>query len=413
MALIAAACAPQGQAPFQVVALALDSEGAYRPQQVALHTVADIVSLDGSVAKLVGGVRVVVDPADPLLGSSGGALTDAQLAEIFTKGKGGPVRASYVEKDGVLWPADFHSWNLVTTYFNFETAFSYFDRLYDGRPSGELLGARVLYFPEFTVKETSAQPLKDNAVFFSPLQSFAVLPFETLQQVPLSINLGVIGHEFSHRVFNKKVLAGQAVPEPLQRWLGLSAATPALNLLKALDEGLADFHAYGVSCATELGCNPRYLSYSLPDSIVEARDISQPDKCLTEGYRNSLLALNVKDFTGQGLEYRVGTVIASALYQAGNKAGKMEVLQKAVLAAYDDPSASSPGLSQLVQENLNSPHNFTLARVADALLSHVSDLGLQRLLCTELLDRLQLDQAELPHCPASATPGTTCPEIAP
>ncbi|MFZ5470977.1 MAG: hypothetical protein ACOZIN_16235 [Myxococcota bacterium] len=403
-------CAPGGQAPFRVMALVLGSEGVYETRPVELHTVSDVVALKGSVAQMVGGARVLVDPNDPLLQTNGGNLTDAQLAEVFLKGKGVDVRASYIEKDGVLWPADFHTWNMVTTYFNFEQAFGYFQQIYDGKPTEELLGSKVLYFAEFTLTEVSPQPQKDNALFFSPVWAFAVLPFESLQQIPLSINIGVIGHEYSHRVFNTKVYGGRAIPDPFLRWLGLGAANPQVNLLKALDEGLADFHAHGVTCVTELGCNPRFFSHSFKDDIVDDRDISKPDKCMSEGLRTALASLPVGTFTGQGLEYEVGTLLAASLYQAGNKSAQMGVLQKAVISAYDDDSAATPGFRQLIRNNLETPQNFTLSAVLDALLAHLpAGSRLQELTCNEFLDRFQVPRGELPHCPVSSVKGTDCP----
>ncbi len=420
-ALALLACAPATQPPVKVMALVLSKEGTYETRQVELQTVMDIVAMKGSVATLIGGARIVVDPNDPLLATPG--LTDEQLAEVFLKGKGGEPKASYIDKNGVLWPADFHTWNMVSAYHAFERSFEYFQAIYDGKSTDELKNAKVYYFPTFILLEAGPTPQQDNALFFSPIQGFAVLPFDKLQKVPLSLNQGVIGHEYAHLVFNRRVYNGKAVPDPLVRWLGLGASTSALNLLKSVDEGLADFHAYGITCLSELGCNPRFLSHSFSDGIADARDFSKPDKCLSQGDYSALASLNIRDFQAQGLEYRVGTVLAASLYQAGNKAGgqtSMAVLQKAVLAAYNDPSPGKPGLSQLISTNIERPQEFKLAAVADAILAHITDENLRKLTCNELLDRMQLHVecpalpcAALPHCPANSSPGTACPDVTP
>ncbi|MBI3182230.1 MAG: hypothetical protein HYZ28_08810, partial [Myxococcales bacterium] len=293
-----AACGPSRKPPVDVMGLVLGKNGAYETRQITLNSVSDILSLKGSVATLVGGARIVIDSSDPLLQINGGNLTDQQLLDVFVKGKGMDPRASYIDKNGLLWPADFHTWNMVTTVYNFEKSFEYFQGTYDGKPSGDLLGSTVYYFPSFTMTEVSQNPLTDNALYFPPIQGFAVLPFEQLQKVPLSINLGVIGHEFSHRVFNRKVYDGKSVPEPLIRWVGVSASTPGVNLLKSIDEGLADFHAWGVTCLGEYGCNSRFLAHSVNDEVTDERDLAKPDKCMTAGYRNAMTTLPVGSFTG-------------------------------------------------------------------------------------------------------------------
>lgn len=414
LAALLGACGPQPQPPVSVMALALNKDGVYRSREVKLRTVADVVALRGSVATLWGGARIVVDPQDPLLQLNGGNLTDAQLAEVFLKGKGMEPRASYVEKEGTLWPADFHTWNMVTTYYNFERSFDYFQAIYDGRPSEELLGTRVYYFPSFTTA-ASPQPLTDQALFFSPIQAIAVLPFERLQQVPFSINLGVIAHEFAHRVFNRKVYGGASVPAPLIQWVGVGSSTPAINLLKSMDEGLADFHAYGVTCLSD-GCDPRFLIHSVDKPTADERDLSLPDKCMNPGLRNALDTLPVEDFVRAGYEYQVGTVLAAALYRAGSKAGKLEVLQKALLRAYHDTNPRTPGFFQLISSNLQTPQNFTVSAVANTILQHISDPELKKYTCNELWDRLQIrclamPCEELPDCPAESSRGNppACP----
>lgn len=173
-------CAPETKQPAQVMALvraagSADSPGGtYQPTQVALTTVRDIVSLDGAAAHLVSGARIVVDPGDPLLQLNNGALSDDQIADIFVKNEGSAPRASYVEKDGVLWPSDFHTWNLVTSYFNLEQAFLYFQD--QGVPSQTLEGLRVFYFPSFKLTALGQNELQDNALFFSPCARCSSFP---------------------------------------------------------------------------------------------------------------------------------------------------------------------------------------------------------------------------------------------
>lgn len=408
-ALSVSACAPNPSSPVKVSALVLNGQGAFVPQTVELPTLRDVVGLQGSAANLVGGARIVVDSTDPLLQ---GNLTDAQLASALIKDSGSVPRASYLQKDDVLWPADFDSWNLVTTYYNFEQAFDYFQQVVNV-PSAELSGSTVYYFPEFTLKDESPDPQEDNALFFAPVQAFLVLPFQSLQKVPLSMNPGVIAHEFSHRVFNRRAYDGMSVPTPFIQWQSL-LQTPALNLLKSFDEGLADYHAVGASCQTAYGCNPDFLAASFDSSLVTDRDLSASDKCMTEALRTEYQTYNVTQFMAAGVQYKLGTVIASALYHAGESQGaatRVE-LERAVVAAYADSTPATPGVRELIADNLNTPEGLTLGKLAGAFVQHVTDLPLQVELCNQFMDHLQLSAAEL-GCPASATGGTSCPALPP
>jgi hypothetical protein len=115
--------------------------------------------------------------------------------------------------------------------------------------------------------------------------------------------------------------------------------------------------------------------------------------------------------------YQLGTVWAAALYQAGNKMNQNQVVQRALLASYSDQSAATPGIAQLIDSNLATPGNFTMEAVADIIVSHVSDKNLQKYLCNEFSDRLQLSCnafpcTDMPHCPATSSRGTTsCPTL--
>lgn len=407
-----AACAPDAQAPVKVRALVRSSSGQYAPQEVELKTVTDIVSLEGQVARLRGGANVRLDPEDPELQNA----TSETLERALVKNEGRPVTASYITDDaGVLWPADFHTWNLVTTYYNFERAWDYF-REDAAVPVADLSPTTVYYFPEFVLKEASEEPQRDNALFFSPVQAFLVLPFEEIQSAPLAINASVITHEYAHLVFNRKVYGGQALPDAIAAWtIGGGTPTPGLNVLKSLDEGLADFHAYAASCQTTFGCNTRVLATSFEGKVVEDRDLSK-NWCMSETLRQQLLYSNFSQFSG--LEYQVGTILASALYKASTLSpAHRQQLARAVVAAYDDTDPQRYGLAQLSHAALSNQELFTLSQAAKSIVQHVSDPDLKRAVCTKLVTHLQIPLDELVSndggCPASTTTDSSCPNINP
>lgn len=415
-----AACAPNPSAPVPVAVMAINNAGVYEPRVVALETVTDVIALRGSAARLIGGARIVDDPNELQRQS---ALNDEQLRIALLKGQGLPPRASYIDRQGVLWPSDFHTWNMVTTYYNFEQAFRYFQS--NGWRNAENLdpatqaGPTVYYFPSLTL--SGSPELRDNALYFSPIQAFAVLPFDRLQSVPLPMNSGIIAHEFAHKVFNSRAYGGASIPLPFTTaWVPPEGGftTPAANLARSLDEGLADFHAFGASCNTAFGCTTRFLEPSLGKDATDLRDFAQPGKCMDANLRNALNNLPLALFLNQGLEYRVGTVLAAALRRASFP-NKLQTMQQALLAAYDDSDARKLGIRQLITLNANTPAGFTLPRVAQSILQHITDPNLRTDTCSAFMSYLQIpkDQLIAPSgaadaCPAAAAPfPRECPNI--
>lgn len=413
---VMSACGPNPKAPVRVMALVPDQSGAFQTTEVQLTTVSNVTTLKGSVVEFVGAAKVVLDANDPLQGNILN-MTDAQRYEVLVKDQGVDVRGHYIDRGGVLWPADFHTWQMVSTYYNFERAYSYWNGLYDGVDPKELRPMKVLYWSD--VRLNSVEPLTDNALFLSFIKAFTIVPFKNEQLIPLPMNIGVIGHEVAHKVFNFKVLEDKGFHPAITSW-----SQKPFNLLKSLDEGLADFHGFGVTCEEKegAGCRSNYLAISLSDDrIVRNRDLARTDACMDEATRTAFEQFAQGQWVTAQEMYRVGNLIAASLYQSANKAGKLGVMQRAVLLAYDDESNSTPGLRQLVSRNLNTPQFFTLEAVGNAFASHISDPELLKLFCNEYSTRLQTtcgtfgggNCPEMPACPQTSRRENFCPLLPP
>ncbi|MEW5740578.1 MAG: hypothetical protein AB1938_16740 [Myxococcota bacterium] len=403
------ACGPTPVPPVQVMALVPNETGAYATVQVELKTASNLSNLKGSVAELMGGNRVVVDANDPLQ-SSLPSLTDEQRYEVIVKDKGADVRGNYIERAGVYWPGDFHTWNMVSAYYNFERSYEYFVGIYDGVEPTELQRMKVMYWAN--VRLNTAEPITDNALYLSFIKSFVIVPFQTQKLVPLAMNIGVIGHEVAHRSFNFRVLADAGISPALTTWNG-----QAFNLLKSIDEGFADFHGFGVTCGEAAGCRPNYLAASLSDqAIVDMRNVARTDACMDENTRNAFNNDSPDQWVRSSNMYKVGNLWAAAMYQAGNKVGNIGLMQKSLFLAYNDASSTTPGLSQLVNSNINTQQAFTPEAVANTIVAHVSDPQLKKELCNEFSTRLQLKCGafpcpEMPACPATSARQNFCPTL--
>lgn len=404
---LALGCGPNPKAPVTVMALLYNNANKLGPRETQLETVSNVVALKGSVVNLVGGASIVVDPNDPALLN---AVSDQQLIDALYRSRGSEVHANLIDKSGVLWPADFHSWAMVTTYWNFEQAFLYFNQIYAGRETTGIVGADVLYWGAYKnlgERDPMLQDAVDNTFYFPALRAFVVAPFKELQMVPVSMNVGIVGHEFAHRVFTHRAFGDQA--SPIEETL---TGAP-LNIIRGLNEGLADFHGYGVTCVTKggPGCLPKFIEASYGATLADARDFSVAGtrNCMTVELRTKLSL--PRDSPSQ---YKLGTLFAAALYQASEPVGKRETMQRALIDAYDDELDRPPGLRQLFEANrIAASQNITLEAVSDVLINHVTDPELQRRVCTELVDRLNLDRSKLTKCPVTAGNGNTCPDLPP
>jgi hypothetical protein len=423
-------CAPDPKAPVKVVVLVYDHAGRYQPQTVELTTPTDLVALGGPVARIVGGASF-----DLSAKGLAGVPADATLQQVLkaaTKDEGSTVRVSYLERDGVLVPADFHSLNIATTYYNFERAFSFFQSV--GGLAVESFGTPTVYYFPKLVEETD--PEKDNAAFASLFFSFLILPFDQLQQVPLAINAGVIGHEYSHAVFNYRVFSKAALPFPYSEWNnGDFEASPGLNLLLSLDEGIADTFGTGITCSKDLAtCDATFFGESLPLDHAQERCLEGPGcelHCLSQmarpptDSRDSLAdVLANKDATrfANLYKYQVGSVLAGALWRAasdrnvtaeltagGARRAMFTTLYKALAGGAD----GSSGLRELVQAARTDQTRFRLDSsdgdqgVLDAIVASSVNATLKTALCRAFLDRFNLAASAIPSC-AAQTAFTEC-----
>lgn len=417
---LACACGPNVKAPVKIMALLYNNAGKLGPGEATLDTVANITALKGNVVNLVGGAGLFLDRDDPSQMALTLDSTDQQVFDAFVKTRGGDVHANLVDKSGVLWPADFHSWAMVTTYWNFEQAYKYYVRAYDGDMVGIKLleGAEVLYWGDFRIAQAKEPQSVDNMLYFPPTRQFLATPFRDFQRVPASMNLGIVGHESGHRVWAQKVYGNQVLPKALQQ-----VGRP-LNIMRSFDEGIADFHGYGVTCLTPGGprCQTNFIEATFDEETSrrltpdlpspKTRDFSKPEfTCMTRDLLNSLELPN-DAFEQNSGQYRVGTLIAAALWNASDPIGETETVQKALLTAYTDETSANPGLKQLFLSGLVSADNVTLERTADVIIGHMPQgTELQKRVCTELIDRLDLDRSKLAKCPATAGNGTVCPDL--
>ncbi|HCF56781.1 MAG TPA: hypothetical protein DFS52_02130 [Myxococcales bacterium] len=412
--LLLAACGPSGSPPVDVVALVFNPQtGRYEPRQVQLTTPTDLVEMKGPILEFHGGASFDYDANDPALANAGSDA--AKISEAMTKDKGSPVKVAYIDREGVLVPADFHSLNIVTSYYNFERAFDFFALV--GGLNAESIGRRkVYYFPEFKLLGAT---LRDNAIFFPPMQAFMILPFDALKQVPLAINLGVVGHEYSHAVFNYRLFDADPLPRVYEAWYSEVFATPGLNLLESLDEGFADLFGTGITCSSSFStCDTGFMAHSVPDKLASARRVDGIH-CLSDALGKALSNQDSKSFSDAGNEYLVGSVLASSLWRAAEDSAVVEKLtpgearRQVFEGAFKSLGEGSSGIRGLVANATNRQPDFRLESgavtgVLEIIVASMTDPMLQSAVCSAFADRFNMPLERIKGCPATAAPFTDC-----
>ncbi len=418
----ALACGPETKPPVKITVLAfVPDKLKYEPAQVTLNTVRNIVSMRGDVGNIIGGAQLVIDPNDPSLIT---ATTEEEIRRAITKSAGGPVNINLAQRDDVFYPADFHSWNIATTYYNFERTYFFYEGL--GLTLAQVTPPPdIFYFPDLYEGENRQQE-KDNAAFFPLLQAFLILPHDLLQHIPLSMNLGVMAHEYTHNVFDLRVHNRKQV-SLINDWAPYSA-TPGLNLLSALDEGFADLMGTGVTCGPAWDrCDTRFVAASI-DQIKLTRDIDGIH-CMDQAMWDAQRYESAAGYRDSGKQYFLGTVFASSAWRGarGNVAPPEQppaAAAKAVMqAAYNVMSTGSkviPGLSELIERWRSNQSKFRLESdlsngvvgVLDAFVQQLQDPLLKANVCSALLDRFNkvlTDDSKIPSCPSTAQRYKECP----
>lgn len=383
LVLLAAGCAPEA-GPVDMAVLVPDPvTGNHRLEVVRVETLEDISSLRGAAATPIGGAVLLLDPW-----RLGDVDSVAEFRARVVRDPGGPVEAQFVERDGVLWPVDFHSLALATAYRNFEVARRY--ALARGMPpDGPLDRIPFYYAPVFRWRlspDEAPTPITDNAAFFGSLGAFLFLPFDEFQDIPLAMNCGVIAHEYAHAVFAATVFGSDFSQALVQRW---TPGASGLRLLGAVEEGFADAWGAGV-CG-----DPRYASRSFPESLGDDRRLDGfvPAK---HCYAPAAFAADLEygrtcddggdRFWGER-QYRVGTVLAAALWRAGQEPGTdFDRVMDAVFASYR--GAGEAGLARAIEADDTGAAFGDLAVPARALVAGAPDEPTRRALCRVLAERL-------------------------
>ncbi len=361
-----ASCEPPGPQvdPSEITTyLVYDYEsesGEYEVDPREIETLNDPRTIDGDIAFLRGGGKVVSNVPDP-------QTADEYERSLVIEGDFEPS-AEYLIDDGVAIPYDFDSQMMVTLYHHLERANEYFGSV--GFETDRVGRLPVYYYPQLSVLGISLPLFNDNAAYAFTLDAFLIPPRLVLQDdVPLSANRGVIVHEYSHAVFNRIVSADRRAP----LFLVENYPPRVQNEIRSLDEGLADLFA-----ALAVG-DPDFISSSISTELFDIdRDLTRVRRWDTATQAEALESLEALVPN----PYLLGSVFASTLWATRDFLDD-ETLARTALAA--------------MQRIESPPADFGAVDFFNAFLVEVPTDHV-RSTCDLFVDRLPIVSDEL-DCP--------------
>ena len=283
--------------PYKIEMLAYDpttDEMVYKVNTV--QTISNLGKLEGRATRIRGGVSIVLDYVN---------------SEIRWKRVDTSVAFGAVKAGGVYYPTDFDSLAMVSVYYNIEQSMLFFETL--GMPKGALGGLDTYYRAKVVEKSDAfsidEEESVDNAFYLSISETdrgFYILPFETDPQkalingIPLSMNPGVITHEYSHAVFQELVY--DKLPAYGEYMNDLN-----YNYLWALNEGIADIFAVALTS------DPNFISASIRNRLV-TRNASQAI-VYTSRFDTNMIYATFDSFD----PYEIGSFYSAAVYEIARR----------------------------------------------------------------------------------------------
>ncbi len=406
-ALLASSCAPL-EGPLDVEVLLPDegSDAGFRLGTVTLHSVTDLLRGKGKRFDVRAGLNVnAFTLIDELREEQ---LSFEELVRRSRESSGDDMQPRLYWDGGRYVAEDYDSLQYLTIFHNFERAWDFAAAVGDtstATSDRSLVG----FYSSVSLNDALPVPLQtsDNAAYVTFIDAWMTFRMFLVQEgVPFSMNPGVIAHELHHRVFFHNVFRGEAY-ESWRAWVTSDEFTRAGNLMKGLDEGLADLFAVGMT--RDLA----FMSHSLKGAFegeAAFRDLEGELAGVVtyDDLSSSLLPQGVQEHCGFATEvgqdlyalpafqfYCAGTLVARALFEGAGE--DFDALVDDVLPAVN---RSLPLVgARVAAESSSGQLSFDLDVFLDALVTSLPEERRQRM-CSALEPRFESFFAEdrVPSC---------------
>jgi hypothetical protein len=357
------------------------SADAYDFRVVDIETLDDVHRLDGRATTLIGDAELELNYQTNLL---------------RWKDPGYRVAFAAVKSGGALVPEDFDSLAMVSIYYQIERSLLFFED--EGLDSDRLVHMETYYWPKFTIIETDGgeRIMVDNAFYLyatSTDRSFYVFPYAQFGWLPLSMNGGVMTHEFSHAVYDA------LVTEPNRAWIDAGGITSsAYNFIYGLNEGVADVFA-----VARLG-DPDFMSHSISKGVYVTscngggftdivRDASVPVQ-----YTVAIDSAANDQPPDEFCPYDIGRFFSSAVYAAELRFEGAAGEEGALPSAATRSAFSGALLRALDRLGQSLPPYFELYDLFGLFLEELPDSAAREAMCAALEELYAIHYSDITGC---------------
>ena len=172
--------------------------------------------------------------------------------------------------------------------------------------------------------------MTDNAAYAPGFDGFLIVPHLVIDGAPpFSANLGVMAHEYAHKVFNRIVERGANIPA----WQEHDWDPPAANQFRGLDEGLADVFGYLATLDPDfIGPSLGEQAHLVDRDMTRVRIMEEEDvvKVLTG------VAPGEEDPIASYDPHELGAFVAAAMWSFGEAIGDHRRVGVAILTVQRD-----------------------------------------------------------------------------
>ena len=375
-----AACAPLAS-PLDAEVLVNTAPGEYELGVVQISTAVDLATGRGEDFDVLGGVKVAGLEGIDTLGRRD-LYSDYEALRTRNRETAGgvPVAPNLTTVDGVVRGTDFDSLQYLTIFHNFEQVFAFYRDVVEDRSEATSDFGIVGFYAELVLSSVAPVPIlgADNAAYYPMTDGWLTLRVADIESIPLAMNPAVIAHEFGHRSFMANVFRSSDAAFEIWR-TNTATTTPdnrtlrATNLLRGVDEGLADLQAVAFSR------DPNFVAPSVAVAEVsQTRDLNgEYAQFATYAILDdaSLIASTGIGCTGPDLSesgfnfYCLGTVLVRALWVGADS--DVEVLRNEISPAV---VRALPNLGDRIvaETDANETIDFEIEYILEAIAAELT-----------------------------------------
>ncbi len=256
----------------------------------------------------------------------------------FTKGNSPNFR--YFESDNAIIPYSLYDTILLTLYYNLQSTMEFFineagldlSKGIDGKPFGVMDILFELDYIYFEAYEQTAK-MKDNAMYYPPLNSLGFLKQDRLKHLELVANPMIVAHEFAHSIFAYLATDRYHNNEYIISLLTNSYKDCSSEFYSAaMNEGFSDYWS------AQKTKSPDLIYISISEEELGANIYEEYERHLNNNrvLTSNMLVDKCENINEVSISYySAGTIWASALWEAyHNQNINIENFNKYLLESY-------------------------------------------------------------------------------